>query len=99
MKWLTNLFNPTPKSLTPAQRIKQGEKVSIEEICDYIRKTLPEKEQTEFFNGIQISTYPVVVKKLLEFKDSGELSDVEFFKHLREQTLNINQLLEEKDEK
>ena len=95
MKNLFSFLLPNPKPLNPAQRIKKGEEVSIEEITDYLKKTLPPEEQKKFFTNIQISVYPVVVQKLLEFKDKGELSEVEFFKHLREQTEHINQLLDE----
>lgn len=95
-----NIFNSLFKSkpLTPAQRLKKGEQVNLEEMCDYIRETLSEEEQDKFFADIQLSVFPVFVQKLLEFKDSGELSEADFFKHLREQTTTLNQLLEKKNE-
>lgn len=96
MKFFDNWF--TPKPLTPAQRIKKGDQVSIEEICDYLRETLPEEEQTKFFAEIQLSVYPAVVQRLLGLMDEGKLSDSEFFKQLREQTKNINQIMDKKNE-
>lgn len=96
MKIFDNWF--TPKPLTPAQRLRKGEQVSIEEICDYLRDTLPKDEQDKFFAEIQLSVYPVFVQKLLEFKEKGELSEADFFQHLKDQTSKINLLLDQQRE-
>lgn len=83
---MLNLFSRTPKVKTVPQRLKDKEDVSLEEISEYIKETLPPEEADRFFKNLQAQIFPVVVERLIYFKDQGTLSETEFMDHLRKIT-------------
>lgn len=94
MRLLNKFIN---KSKSTAQKLAAGEDVSLDDILTFVKSNYDEKEQDKFFKDLQLSVYPVVVERLLQLKDSNQITESEFFTALREQTLEMNQLLDKKE--